>query len=69
MFFLDLVGSAANPKVDPPEEVEDALRRGDDVEGGRDCAPVLEVGDPQLAAGKLPLNVGFLLLAKRLAKR
>ena len=48
----------------PLEQVEDALGRGDDVEGGRDRAALLKVRDPKLAAGKLPFDVGLFLQKK-----
>jgi hypothetical protein len=44
-----------------PEKVEDALGGGNDVERGRDGPALFEVGDPQLAASKLPLDVSLFL--------
>ena len=41
------------------------LWRGNDVEGRRQGPALLEVGDPQLAAGKLPLRVRLLLRTHR----
>ena len=69
MFLLDSVSSAAEPEIDPPEAVEDALRSRDDVEGRRDGPALLEVGDPQLAPGKLPLDVSLFLLEKQKQKQ
>ena len=61
MLLLDLVCTAAQPHVDPPEAVEDALGSGNDVERGRDGPALLEVGDPQLASSELPFDVGLFL--------
>ena len=61
MFLLHFAGPPAEFSESPFAEVEDALRGRDDVEGGRDGPALLEVGDPKLAPGKLPLDVGLLL--------
>lgn len=50
----------------PLDDVPQTFGRRDDVEGGRHGAPLLEVADPQLATGELPLRVSPLL--KRLIK-
>ena len=44
---------------DPPDEVIHRLGRRDDVEGRRHRPALLEVRDPQLGAGELPLHVGL----------
>ena len=70
MLLLDLVGPAAAQPVERPlEEVEEALGRGEDVEGGRDGPALLEVGDPELGAGELPLDVRLLLWEREVRVR
>ncbi len=61
MFLLNLVCTAAQPHVDPPEAVENALGSRNYVEWGRDGPALLEVGNPQLAPGELPFDVGLFL--------
>ena len=60
--LLDHLGGLAEAAVvDPPEQVVDGLGSGDDVEWRRHGSSVLEIRDPELAAGKLPLGVSLLL--------
>ena len=47
--------------VNPPEEVVESLRCGNDVEGRRNSSTVFEVRYPQLATSEFPLCVGLLL--------
>ena len=66
MLLLYLVGPTAAHLVKCPlDQVEETLGSGEDVEGRGDRAALLKVGDPQLGAGKLPLNVGLLLMNER----
>jgi len=57
VLFLCRPGLAAQPVVDPLDQVPNALGRGNDVEGRRHRASLLEVADPQFAPRVLPLRV------------
>ena len=65
MLLFNLARPSAHLLEGPLEQVEDALGRGHDVERGRDGPALLEVRDPELAAGKLPLDVGLFLRKKK----
>ena len=51
-----------------PADVVEGLWGGNDVEGRGDGAALLEVGDPQLGPGELPLRVRLLLQGQSLAR-
>lgn len=51
--------------VYPLEHVPDTLRGWNNVERGRDRTTLLEVADPKLASGELPLDVGTFLIGIR----
>lgn len=61
VFLFDGLGMAAEFPLDPLEDVEDGLRCWNDVERWRAGSSLLEVADPQLGPGKLPLHVGAFL--------
>ena len=65
VLLLHLHGLAAELEVDPAADVVHALGGGDDVEGRGHGAPLLKVGDPQLAAGKFPLGIRLFLQRER----
>lgn len=70
MLFLGRSAVSAQFPVQPLAHVPDALRGGDDVERGWDRATLLEVADPKLAPGELPLDVGaFLFLGRRKGRK
>ena len=50
--------------INPFEEIVDSFRRGNDVEGRRNCSTVFKVRNPQLTSGKLPLSVRSFLNVK-----
>lgn len=54
----------AQPALQPAPRVQRGLGRRHHVEGRRRRAALLEIADPQLAAGELPLHVGALLYAE-----
>lgn len=47
--------------LDAENQVVEGLWTGNQVEGGRQGATLIKVGEPQLGSGKLPLHVGILL--------
>lgn len=61
VLLLDGLGVTAELSLDPLEDVQDRLGRRDDVERRWTRAALLEVADPQLRPGKLPLDVGAFL--------
>lgn len=48
-------------RLDAEDQVVEGLWAGDHVEGGRQCATLIKVREPQFCSGKLPLHVGVLL--------
>ena len=58
------LGVSAESVGEPPEEVEEGLGAGDDVEGGRHRASVLEVTHPQAGTRELPFRVCIVLCRK-----
>lgn len=61
MLLLRRSAVPAQFPIQPLTHVPHALRGGDDVERGWDRATLLEVADPKLAPGELPLDVGAFL--------
>lgn len=57
MLLLRRLRLAAELLVEPMEEIVDALRCRDDVEGGRARSSLLEEADPEFAPRELPLHV------------
>lgn len=55
------LASPAQLIVEPHEQVPEGLGAGDDVEGWRQRAALVEVAHPQLSAGELPLDVSVVL--------
>lgn len=55
------VSLGAQGVVEPVAEVEEGLRAGDYVEGGRQGATLVKVTHPQLRPRELPLNVSVIL--------
>lgn len=51
--------------LDAEDQVVEGLWAGNQVEGGGQGAALVEVGEPQLGSGKLPLHVGVLLQRQR----
>lgn len=47
--------------LDAEDQVVEGFGAGNQVEGGREGAALIEVGQPQLGPGKLPLHIGILL--------
>lgn len=47
--------------LDAEDHVVEGLWARNQVEGGRQGAALIKVGEPQLGSGKLPLHVGVLL--------
>lgn len=47
--------------LDAENQIVEGLWAGNQVEGGRQGAALIKVGEPQLGSGKLPLHVGILL--------
>lgn len=47
--------------LDAEDQVVEGLRAGNQVEGGRQGAALVKIGEPQLGSGELPLHVGILL--------
>lgn len=47
--------------LDAEDQVVEGLRAGNQVEGGGQSPALVEVGEPQLGSGKLPLHISIFL--------
>ena len=61
MLFDHLCRLSKASIVDPSKYVENSFRCRNDVEGGRYCAAVLKVWNPEFASSELPFCVSFFL--------
>lgn len=64
-FLSRWLASPAQLVVEPHEQVPDGFGAGDNVERRWQRPALVKVAHPQLGAGKLPLNVGMVLVDKK----